>query len=379
MVLTAVAGRALDVFLCMQVGDNLDAESTAGQNMRVAREAAGLSLSVMAARTHFTRGHLGNVGTGKRPVSREVVLAYVRVLGDDVDRRGLLAGLGASAVAPMATAELLLKGFSAAIGNRPSLDEWQERVETYGYDYMTIGASELQPRLAGDLVVLQQQLDCPERWSVAARLLALYAKTTPGARESGRWYNLAVVAADRSGDRMVRGWVRGRAALAMAYEGKGLGMAGRLADQAVGLSDGPSLGGLNAVVAQAHVAACGGDRRAALDTLERAGRIFEVVGSAEQISDYAVPEWRFRTFTSMLLSRMGDERRAVRAQESADRARPKALQRFATHIEMHRGLMMAKAGDSEGGLRYARGAMARLPANRQSLTLRMLLAEVEHV
>jgi hypothetical protein len=228
-----------------------------------------------------------------------------------------------------------------------------------------------------DLVVVQQQLDSPERWSVAARLLALYAKTTPGARESGRWYNLAVVAADRSEDRLVRAWVRGRAALAMAYEGKGLVMAGRLADQAVALSGSPSLGTLNAVVAQAHVAACGGDSARALAMLERAERMFESVISDEQISDYAVPEWRFHTFTSMLLSRMGDERRAVREQEAADRTRPKSLQRFATHIEMHRGLMMAKAGDVDGGSAYARSAMAKLPTNRQSLTLRMLLAEVE--
>src|ERR1700735_2306560 len=121
----------------------------------------------------------------------------------------LVAGLAATVVAPIATAELLLRGFAAAIGDRPSLDDWLGRVETYGYDYMTVGASELQPRLAGDLVVLQQQLDSPQRWSVAARLLALYAKTTPGARDSARWYNLAVVAADRSEDHSVRAWVRG--------------------------------------------------------------------------------------------------------------------------------------------------------------------------
>jgi hypothetical protein len=102
-----------------------------------------------------------------------------------------------------------------------------------------------------------------------------------------------------------------------------------------------------------------------------------VAGSEEQISDYAVPEWRMHTFTSMLLSRMGDERGAVEAQDAADRARHKTLPRFATHIQMHRGLMMAKAGDARGGVAYARAAMAKLPVNRQSLTLRLLLDEVE--
>jgi hypothetical protein len=225
--------------------------------------------------------------------------------------------------------------------------------------------------------VLQQQLEEPERWSVAARLLALYAKTTPGAENSARWYNLAVEAADRSGELSSRVWVRGRAALAMAYEGKGLKTAGRLARQAVALSDQPSLGRLNAVTAMAHVAGAKGDKDTAYQMLTESRRLFDVAGSEEQISDYAVPEWRMHTFTSMLLSRMGDERGAVAAQDAADQTRPATLPRFATHIQMHRGLMMAKAGDARGGIAHARHALAMLPPNRQSLTLRLLMDEVQ--
>ncbi len=295
----------------------------------------------------------------------------------DRGRRGVLAGIAASVVAPAATAELLRRGFAAAIGERPSLDEWQSRVEEYGCDYMTVGAGELQSRLAGDLVVLQQQLEGPERWSVAARLLALYAKTTPGAGNSSRWYSLAVTAADRSEDLSSRVWVRGRAALAMAYEGKGLTTAGRLARQAVALSDEPSLGRLNAVIAMAHVAGARGDTETAYRMLDEGRRVFDVAGSSEQVSDYAIPEWRLHTFTSMLLSRMGDERGAVEAQDAADRTRPATLPRFATHIQMHRGLMMAKAGDVKGGIAHARRALDNLPVSRQSLTLRLLMDEVE--
>jgi Helix-turn-helix domain len=357
---------------CRVMGDT-------GAILRTAREDAGMSLSEMSARTHYTRGHLSNVETGKRAASPDVVLAYERVLGECMNqgRRSLLAGAAAGLVAPAATAELLRRGFAAAVGGQPSLDDWHLRVEEYGRDYMTVGAGELQSRLAGDLVVLQQQLEGPERWSVAARLLALYAKTTPGAENSARWYNLAVVAADWSGDLASRVWVRGRAALAMAYEGKGLSTAGRLAGGAMGLSDEPSLGRLNAVMAMAHVAGARGDTETAYRMLAGGRRLFDVAGSEEQISDYAVPEWRMHTFTSMLLSRMGDERGAVEAQDAADRARPKTLPRFATHIQMHRGLMMAKAGDARGGVAYARAAMAKLPVNRQSLTLRLLLDEVE--
>lgn len=298
--------------------------------------------------------------------------------GDDVERRTFMAGIAASAVAPAVTAELLWRGFSAAIGDRPAIDDWLEKLDAYGTDYMTLGAATLQPRLAADLVVLQAQLDSPERWALASKLLALYAKTTPGAENSSRWYVLASEAADRSDDLDARVWVRGRAALALAYEGAALGTASKLAGEAVALAETPSLGRLNALTALAHVDAFRGDDAGARRSLLAARRVFEVVGSDDHdISDYAVPEWRFHTFASMLLSRMGDERGAVREQDAADRTRPASLARFATHIELHRGLMLVRAGDVATGLDVARDAMARLPAERHSLTLRLLLAEVE--
>ncbi len=305
-------------------------------------------------------------------------IAEAQRKGDDVERRRFVAGIAATAVAPVVTAELLFKGFAAALGDRPSADDWHEKVEVYGKDYMAVGAATLQPRLADDLVVLQAQLDRRERWALASKLLALYAKTTPGADNSSRWYVLATQAADRSDDMATRVWVRGRAALALAYEGAALDTAARLADEAVALSDQPSLGRLNALTAIAHVQAFRSDKPGARRALEDARRVFEQVGSDDHdVSDYAVPEWRFHTFASMLLSRMGEERQAVAEQDAADRTRPAALQRFATHIEIHRGLMLVQAGDIASGVDYARAAMARLPADRHSLTLRLLLAEVE--
>jgi hypothetical protein len=75
------------------------------------------------------------------------------------------------------------------------------------------------------------------------------------------------------------------------------------------LSDHSPLGRLNALTAMAHVQAFKGDRAGAHGTLDDARRVFEAAGSDEVISDYAVPEWRFHTFASVLLSRMGDNAR----------------------------------------------------------------------
>jgi len=353
-----------------------------GGKLRSAREAAGVSLSAMAKLTNYSRFHLSNVEAGRRRATPDVVLAYERALdGCDVNRRTLLTGLAAGVVAPMAMSEVLHGAFTEAFAARVPVDEWWSRAEQYGRDYMTLGSDELRSRLVADMVRLNQHVDEVAVWAPAARLMTVYGKTLPvndGSKGAVHWYRLAAQVADRSGDLPTRIWVRGRAALALAYEAAELPTAQKLASQALALADGkPSLGRLNALVAKAHAAGAKGDRGTAVETMERAKSEFDLVGSHEQVSDFAVPEWRFWTFSSMLYSRLGDEARALEAQEWADRARPPTLPRFATHIELHRGLMLARAGDKAGGLSYARIAFERLPPEKRSLSLRLMIAEIE--
>jgi len=83
------------------------------------------------------------------------------------------------------------------------------------------------------------------------------------------------------------------------------------------------------------------------------------------------------TISSLLLARLGLEARAVQAQETADRTRPEALSWFATHIELHRALMMTRSGDRAGGITYAREALAKLPAQKHSQSLRLMMSEIQ--
>lgn len=171
---------------------------------------------------------------------------------------------------------------------------------------------------------------------------------------------------------------RGRAAIALGYEGSSLSVAEQFADEALSLSDKPSLGRLNAVMGKAHVAAIRGDRQAAQRLLTEGRRIFDKAASPDaEESDYAVPEWRMNVFTSLLAARLGDEHTAVEAQDRAAKILPASLPRFATHLQMHRGLMMARQGDQAGGAAWARNALDALPPEKHSLTLRMLMAEIE--
>lgn len=352
-----------------------------GAILRTAREAAGLSLAAMAHRTAYSKAYLGRVETGQRRARPELVAAYERALGDDVERRSLLMGLMAGAVTPVATSEAVAAAFEAALsGPRLTVDDWLGRLEDYGTDYMSVGAGDLQALLASDLVRLRERLDHPVLCAVAARLLTVHGKTIPSADDRGgaiTWYRLGISAADRSGDTDVRVWTRGRAALALAYEGAALPVARDLATQALAIDERPTLGRLNAHLALAHVQGNEGDRPGALATLDDARRTFDLVGSDEQISDFAIPEWRMATITSLALSRLGEEHQAIEAQELADRTRPATLPRFATHIELHRGLMLARAGDKAAGVDYARDALAALPPARHSLSLRLMMAEIE--
>ncbi|MFJ8310883.1 MULTISPECIES: helix-turn-helix domain-containing protein [unclassified Streptomyces] len=302
------------------------------------------------------------------------------ILEGEVNRRQFISDVAATAIAPVVASDLLSAGFAARLkGRAPTLDDWEGKLTTYGTDYMSMGAADIQRRVAGELVVVQQQLDTPHLWSVAARLMTLYAKTFPGGdgSKAANWYRMAAESADRSGDEQTRVWVRGRAAIALGYEGASLGLADAFAEQAMAVSETPSLGLLNAVMGKAHAAALRGDRRAAFALAEKGRRIFDSAASYEQTSDYAVPYWRMSVFLSLLLARLGDERGAIEAQDAARKNLPASLPRFATHLEMHRGLMLVKAGDRAGGARYAQDALSALPREKHSLTLRMLMEEIE--
>ncbi|MFD7337172.1 helix-turn-helix domain-containing protein [Streptomyces violascens] len=302
------------------------------------------------------------------------------VLEGEVKRRTFLTDAAGAAIAPVVASDLLSAGFAARLQGGPSADAWEAKLATYGTEYMSMGAADIQRRVSGELVTVQQQLDTPQLWSVASRLMTLYAKTFPGSDGSKavHWYRMAAKAADESGDIDARVWVRGRAAIALGYEGASLGVADALADQAMGISEKPSLGLLNAVFGKAHAAALRGDHGTARKLMAQGRRIFDKAGSYEQTSDYAVPWWRVNVFTSLLAARLGDETTAVAAQDAARAELPPTLPRFATHLEMHRGLMLARSGDVAGGVAYARSALNELPPEKHSLTLRLLMSEVEH-
>ncbi|MFD0631810.1 XRE family transcriptional regulator [Catenulispora yoronensis] len=295
-------------------------------------------------------------------------------------RRGdLLAVAGAITLVPAVASDLIGAGFATALWDRPTPDYWEARADEYGHLYMSLGTADVQRQLACDLIAVQSQLANPNVWATASRLVTLYGKTFADVpSKAADWYRTAVASADESGDLPARVWARAHSALTLAYWGTSLDEADAMADQALELSDRSTLGRLNACLAKAHIAALRDDKTAALNWLGQGTNIFDVVSSDDPLSDYAMPEWRMATISSLVLSRIGDERRAAEVQDVASRVLPESLPRFATHLELHRGLLLAKTGDKQGGVAYARAALDKLPAGRHSATLRAMMGEIKH-
>lgn len=360
-----------------------------GHTITELRQALGWSQSQLAThlsnagghtidRTHISRWENSRCAPSPYWLRHLAAVLQVPLEIITVDRKNFLTSIAGTAIAPMVASDLLSSGFESALrGPGPTAEEWDAKVDAYGRAYMVEGAAQIQKRLAADLILLQQQVEDPHSWAVAAKLATLYAKTFPGSdgAKAVTWYRYAAKFADRSEDDQVRVWVRGRAAIALGYEGAALGVADLLSQQALAVNDSPSLGTVNAVMGQAHVAALRGDHKQAREMVDQGRADFDIAGSDDATSDYAVPWWRFNVFISLLAARMGDERLADVAQTEAGHSLPTSLPRFKTHLEMHRGLMLARQGDPDGA-ELAQQSLDQLPAEKHSLTLRMLMEEI---
>ncbi|GAA3053672.1 Helix-turn-helix domain-containing protein [Actinokineospora globicatena] len=102
-----------------------------GRVLRAARLSAGLSLSALAGRVHYSKSTLGMVETGERTATPDLIAAYERTLGvqglgADVNRRELLAAAAAVLAGTSATDPLarLLDGVTTA--DQPNQVGWSE-------------------------------------------------------------------------------------------------------------------------------------------------------------------------------------------------------------------------------------------------------------
>lgn len=130
----------------------------AGEVMRTAREAAGISLSAMAKATGYSKSYLGLVETGRKPVQAWHVEAYERVLGVDVDR------LAQTAQAPRTVDAQALEDLSSILSATRRLED-------------LTGAACVLPTVRG-LTVLSHTLAKAARGALAEPSLAVASEVS---------------------------------------------------------------------------------------------------------------------------------------------------------------------------------------------------------
>lgn len=189
-----------------------------GANLRAAREAAGLSLSAMAAHTHYSKALLGLLETGERRIAPEHVTAYSRALGISTD---VLYGPSEE---PLRVAhEWLVADSPVTVHCRAGrrigtslADELEARVIDLRHLDDVVGSGDLLPAVRRELSSAQQVVGSASYDEpVGRRLLTVVGELAQlsgwVASDAGRYleaqrlYLVGVSAAQRGGNRVLAG------------------------------------------------------------------------------------------------------------------------------------------------------------------------------
>ncbi len=349
---------------------------TFGEVLRSVREAAGLSLAGLAARTNYHKSEIGHVETGKRRASVDLAAACDHILGifpllsivvemdegqgDQVKRRALLATIkaavgvsgigGASALANVVRHGLL--------DSADAVEDWDAVVEEFSRQLVTDPSAEYGEALLAQLMVARQQnIDLgatADRLRAAAQLSQLYGLWlgNRGDLASARgWYRSASMMADRSGDSLTRIFVRGRALSRGIYEGYTARETIEGVEAALNISRKPCLGALEAYSALVHVHGLTEDLRSGRAAIDNMQRVTDRLPDSET-RKIAGPVERTASFHNYLECRVGSRRDADRAFAQADPVlRPVPV--WHADATVYYGRALVKDGDVADGVSLA--------------------------
>lgn len=189
-----------------------------GSNLRTAREAAGLSLSAMARRTHYSKALLGHLETGRRTVMPEHVTAYSRTLNVAVDRfyGPTLAPLRVAHEWLVSDSEIRAESLAGRRVGSTLVSELERRVVELRHLDDIVGGNDLSPIVAAELTAAHDVIDrCSYSEATGRRLLVTVGEMAQLAGwvasdaghhlEAERVYLSGVAAASAAGDRVLAG------------------------------------------------------------------------------------------------------------------------------------------------------------------------------
>lgn len=348
---------------------------TFGEVLRSVREAAGLSLSALAARTRYDKSLISLIENGKRPphpgfaqacdqaLGTGPLLAMLVDEGDQMRRRVLLANVGAAVGAAgvlgaAALADTVRGGLLDAAG---ADRDWDAVVAGFNRRLVVDPSPQFGQAVLASLMVAKQQLTdlgkSPDRLKAVAELGQIYGLWLGNGGDTAtarNWYRTSTVLADRSGHTPTRVYARGRAASRGIYEGMTVRETTDTAGEALSLSQAPSPGAVEAWSALVHVHGLTGN------LAEGRRAVAGMADVAEQLPDApAGPIQRMWSFRNYLEGRVGPLDTATAVHDQA-LAALRGLPVWFADAKVYYGLALVRAGDVEEGARYALAAVKGL-------------------
>ncbi|MET8774972.1 helix-turn-helix domain-containing protein [Nocardia sp. NPDC004654] len=267
-----------------------ESDGITGIRLRAAREAAGLSLSALAARTHYSKALLGMLETGQRQVRPEHVTAYADALG-----------IGSAlfvepADGERAATEWIQRVAASDLGG-DTLDRLELAVDDLAAGYPTTPPDELLMRIrqhlgyAGRLMDSRKTLAQQRRLLVSVGWLSLLASTchidlgeTSAAAARG---HLAWKLADEAGHREIAAWCLETRAWHQLTDGK-FAAAAELSRAAYSLAPEDSSAFIQATAQEGRALARLGDSKGTYGALRRVARLVAGLSTPDR------PEHHFR-------------------------------------------------------------------------------------
>jgi hypothetical protein len=292
---------------------------------------------------------------------------------EDVKRRAalqFLAALGAGTAVPPGTLEEILSGIDRVTGRAVDLDEWEQTVYEYGQKVVTRPTGSLVGDLTADIIAVGRLLDRARTRQEQTGLLRVSAGLSgllaivlgdAGEERSARiTWGTARRAADKSGDRDLQVWTRGRAAQDAFWAGRSHQFVVGLIDEAITLAnETPSAGLARAYAARAYMAADQRDDRLALASLNKVKEMAGQLPDGTQ-TVLAFRESQLHWTESYVLTRTGSSQ-ATTVLGQAIGCYPPGSVVPVKNLALMRAEALVRARDMDAGLQEAVSALQEHP------------------
>jgi transcriptional regulator with XRE-family HTH domain len=317
---------------------------------------------------------------------------------DGVDRRQILDGLAAFGATqilrgqdePLDAVRLAFNSSLPGVGPERTVEDWQAVALEYSLSYMSTPPLVLQLDLAADVLAIRQSIeqeaDAQRRadlYGVGAMMAAVLAMTTHclgRSRESRNWWRSARRAADASGERDLRVWVRGYEAMSGLYQKRPPRLVLERADDAIrtgGRRGSPGM--MEALACKAQILAENGGASEAHAILDHMRGTFEALPDAQVTQDSSLLTWpqtRLLHTESFVYTATGHVKEADRAQITFLAACPTTRLRDRVQVELHRAACLVGDGDVGDGITHAETVLQDLPAEYHTRSVRVVTEKI---